>query len=285
MSESQEIDHPRVWWKEAIKRRRVRRFSSALVGGPRHRDYLVRLGMPFDKVALGYNAVDNEAFASRAERARLVPGSRQVLPESPYFLVVSRFVTEKNLPSLVRSYARYRADAPVDRAWDLVLVGDGPDAGEVERAIAESGHADSIHRPGFLQAEELAPWLAHASAFVHPSLMEPWGLVVNEAAASGLPLLVTDRAGCAETLVPDPSGTTGRRFDPRNELEMTAAMAWIAGLPEADRAAMGRRAFELVQGWGPGRFAEGAVEALRLAGGWDHQIIRPLRSEIAGARS
>ena len=66
MSESQEIDRPHVWWKELIKRRRLRWFDAALVGGPTHRDYLVQLGMPPARIALGYNAVDNDYFATAA---------------------------------------------------------------------------------------------------------------------------------------------------------------------------------------------------------------------------
>ena len=266
MSESHEIDHPRVWWKEAVKRRRVTRFSSALVGGPRHRDYLVKLGMPPERIAFGYNAVDHDAFARRADAARCSSDGRASLPDRPYFLATNRFVPEKNLVRLVEAFARYRDDATGDQSWDLVLCGDGPAAGEVDRKIQEVGLSGAIHRPGFLQEDAMAPWLAHASAFVHPSLMEPWGLVVNEAAACGLPLLVSDRAGCVETMVPDPSGTTGRRFDPRDDQELSAALAWMAGLPETERAAMGRRAAEVAASWGPGRFAEGAAEALRLAG-------------------
>src|SRR5262249_7707805 len=52
MSESQEIDRPRVWWKELIKKRRIRLFDAALVGGPPHRDYLIRLGMLARRIAL-----------------------------------------------------------------------------------------------------------------------------------------------------------------------------------------------------------------------------------------
>ena len=69
-SESQSIDRTRVWWKELIKMRRVRQFDAALVGGPAHRDYLVQLGMPADRIALGYNAVDNRYFATEADRWR-----------------------------------------------------------------------------------------------------------------------------------------------------------------------------------------------------------------------
>ena len=67
-------------------------------------------------------------------------------------------------------------------------------------AVQASGCAHAIHCPGFLQSEELVRYYAFASAFVHASISEPWGLVVNEAAACGLPLLVSDRAGCADTL-------------------------------------------------------------------------------------
>ena len=128
------------------------------------------------------------------------------------------------------------------------------------------GVAGAVHRPGFLQMDELPRWYAYASAFVHPSLMEPWGLVVNEAAACGLPLLVSDRAGCVATLVPDPPGTTGLRFDPADEPALAAALGAMAALPADRRAAMGQAAADVVSCWGPDRFARGTLEALDLAG-------------------
>lgn len=264
LSESQEIDHPRVWWKEAIKRRRISGVAAGLVGGPGHADYLATLGLPRDRIAFGYNAVDNDHFARLAEAARSSVDGRAGLPERPYFIAVSRFVPEKNLPRLVDAYARYRATTPAP-PWDLVLCGDGPGAGEVDEAVDRSGFASSIHRPGFLQAEHLPRWLAYSSGFVHPSLMEPWGLVANEAAACGIPLLVSDRSGCAETLVPDPAGTSGRQFDPTSMAEIADAMGWLAALPEADRRSMGGRAAGIVAEWGPDRFARGMLDALGFA--------------------
>jgi glycosyltransferase involved in cell wall biosynthesis len=265
MSESQAIDHPRVWWKEAVKRQRVRRFSSALVGGPRHRDYLVSLGMDADRISLGYNAVDGESFAAEAAAWRAGAAGRAGLPSAPYFLAVSRFVPEKNLPALVRAYDRYRREAGETKPWDLVLCGDGPGSREVWEAVAASPFAGSIHRPGFLQERELARWYAYAGAFVHPSLMEPWGLVVNEAAACGLPLLVSERAGSAETFVPEGPSTSGRRFDPRDEQAIAAALAWVAGLDPTERRGLGERAAGLAREWGLARFARGATEALQVA--------------------
>ena len=272
MSESRRIDHPRVWWKEAIKRRRVRRCAAALVGGPGHRDYLVDLGMPADRIALGYNAVDHRAFAQAAGQALSDPASRLGLPGRPYFLAVNRFVPEKNLTRLVRAFGRYRAASGAD-GWDLVVCGGGDDEPAIRAAIAEMGLESAVHLPGFLQAGEQARWQAHAGGFVHPSLMEPWGLVVNEAAACGLPLLVSDRAGCAETLVPEGAG---RRFDPTDEIEIAESLAWLAALTDDERSAMGRLAEANAASWGPQRFASGTLEAVGIA------MQRPLRKKARG---
>jgi glycosyltransferase involved in cell wall biosynthesis len=245
--------------------RRIRHFDAGLVGGPGHRDYLARLGMPPDRIALGYNAVDNDYFASGAHFWLESSTGRSGLPDAPYFLTVCRFAPEKNLVRLILAFARYRDQSNPSTAWDLVLCGDGPGAAKVAGAIAQSGCAGVIHRPGFLQADALTRYYAHAGAFVLPSLSEPWGLVVNEAAASGLPLLVSARAGCAATLVPDPQGTTGYQFDPLDLEEMTIKLALMAALPPGERRAMGRRAAEVVSSWGPDRFARGAMEAIDTA--------------------
>jgi glycosyltransferase involved in cell wall biosynthesis len=264
MSESQAIDRPRAWWKEAVKSRRVRRFDAALVGGPAHAEYLVDLGLPADRIATGYNAVDHDAFASAADAAREVPAAHP-LGGRPYLLCVSRFVGEKNLPTLVDAFARYREATAGEGAWDLVLAGDGPDADAVARAIAASGQGGAIHRPGFLQLDRLPAWYAFAGAFVLPSRSEPWGLVANEAAASAVPLVISDRCGCARTLVPDPPGTTGWRFDPADPAALADRIAHVAGMEHEARLALGRRARDVAAAWGPSRFASGLLAALDLA--------------------
>ncbi len=275
MSESQAIDHARVWWKEAVKRRRLQHVSAALVGGPRHRDYLVSLGMPATRIALGYNAVDGHAFAAQADTCHRDAEGRRGLPERPYFLAVSRFAPEKNLTALIAAYGRYRRQTEPSDAWDLALCGDGPAAAEVEAAAMASGFSSSIHRPGFLQTGALARWYAFASAFVHPSLLEPWGLVVNEAAACGLPLLVSDRAGASETFVPDGAAATGRRFDANDIDALAASLSWMASLPDEERRWLGGRAAAIARAWGPERFAAGAIEALETA-----EIVERMRHRV-----
>ena len=141
--------------------------------------------MPADRIALGYNAVDNAFLrATGPTLARRAPTDAEGCPRRPYFLSVCRFVPEKNLVRLIEAFARYRDAAGPTGAWDLVLCGDGPEAGEVERAVARERVTPARSTgPGSSRPRRCRRWYAHAAAFVLPSLMEPWGLVVNEAAA------------------------------------------------------------------------------------------------------
>src|SRR5258708_38301686 len=70
MCESSRQDEPRIWWKEAIKRRIAGLYSAALVGGQRHVQYLVELGMPRERIFTGYDLVDNHYFRQKAEQVR-----------------------------------------------------------------------------------------------------------------------------------------------------------------------------------------------------------------------
>ncbi|HPF86190.1 MAG TPA: hypothetical protein PK008_12225, partial [Aminivibrio sp.] len=71
MSESKADDAPRSWWKELVKRLGyIRHFSSAIVGGEKHQQYLLQLGMPADRIFTGYDVVDNDFFANRVDGLR-----------------------------------------------------------------------------------------------------------------------------------------------------------------------------------------------------------------------
>ena len=265
LSESQEIDHPRVWWREAVKRQRVLRYTSALVGGPRHRDYLVKLGMPAHQISMGYNAVDNDRYVMLAKLCRQAGRDAYPVPARPYFLSVHRFVPEKNGMLLIRAYEHYRQTCGANDPWDLVLCGAGPSEPEIRQRILSSPYVSSIHLPGFLQDHDLAAFYTFASALVHPSLMEPWGLVVNEAAACAVPLLISNRAGCVQTFVPQPNWITGCQFDTTDIGELTACLTRMAGCSESERRVMGQRATEVVAQWGPDRFAQGLIQAWHIS--------------------
>ena len=97
--------------------------------------------------------------------------------------------------------------------------------------------AGDVILAGFKQYDELPAYYGLASAFVHASTTEQWGLVVNEAMASGLPVLVSDRCGCAPDLVED--GVNGFTFDPYDVEALAGLMQRVAAMTDERRQAMG----------------------------------------------
>lgn len=259
MSESHSADAPRTWRKEFLKSRVVRLFSSALVGGAPHVDYLLGLGMPRDRIHIGYDVVDNKHFATGADLARSSVAklrSQKGLPEK-FFIACSRFVWPKNLANLCRAYACYRQRAGSE-AWKLVLVGDGVVKATLVDMASHLNLGDDMRMVGFKQYSELPIYYGLASAFVLVSTSEPWGLVVNEAMAAGLPLIVSTRCGCAHDLVEE--GINGFRVDPENFEEIADVMLKMASQNLA-LAKMGRASRHIIERWSPEFFAENMLRA------------------------
>jgi glycosyltransferase involved in cell wall biosynthesis len=263
MSATTAQDSARYWWKEVPKRRLVALFSAAVVAGQAHRSYLSSLGMPAERVFLGYDAVDNEYFREQSSAVQEEAAAwrrRLGLPER-YFLACARFVPKKNLIRLIRAFAQYRHQAHA-ASWELVLLGDGPERATIEHAVAEAGIGSVVHLPGFKQYDDLPKYYGLADAFIHASTTEQWGLVVNEAMASGLPVLVSERCGCAPELVC--SGENGYTFDPYDVAAMHRHIERMAD-GTYDREAMGEASRRIVDRWTPERFAEGLHQAVQVA--------------------
>jgi glycosyltransferase involved in cell wall biosynthesis len=144
-----------------------------------------------------------------------------------------------------------------------VLIGDGALRPRIEAEVQALGLDDVIHMPGFKQNHELPAWYGLADAFVHASTTEQWGLVVNEAMASGLPVLVSNRCGCAPDLVQD--GGNGFTFDPGDVEELAGLMQRVAAMSDERRRAMGRASERIIADWGPERFADGLMQAVQVA--------------------
>jgi glycosyltransferase involved in cell wall biosynthesis len=164
-------------------------------------------------------------------------------------------------------------------------------------------HGGAVFFYGFRQIEENAAFYALAEAFVLPSLKEEWGLVVNEAMAAGLPVIVSRTAGCAEDLLPEATASrssqcsvgsdqfggsettenckpqtenslelrsNGFAFDPRSSDALSEALRRIADPLNPKRstlnaAAMGRRSREIVAKFNCENFARQALSAARAA--------------------
>jgi glycosyltransferase involved in cell wall biosynthesis len=258
MSVSTDVDKRRVMPLERAKQVLVRRFDFGLVAGQRAGDYLCRLGMPKGRITVGGNVVDSSFFARRSAEVMEREASwraRYGLP-ARYFLYVGRLAPEKNLKVLLHAYGRYAAQAPRD-PWHLVCVGNGPE----ERALTDEAKGlapGAVHFAGFKDVDELPVYYSLAGCFVLPSTSEPWGLVVNEAMACGLPVLVSDRCGCVPELIQE--GRNGYRFAPDDVDHLALLLARVASA-EGERQAMARVSRALISDYTPERWASRLVEA------------------------
>lgn len=263
MSESTAHDARRTWLAEQVKRRILASCSAALVGGAPHRQYLRDLGVAEEVIFTGYDAVDNEHFRKGASRARQHGSDLRYALGLParYFFACSRFTKKKNLIGLLQGYARYRRWHGT-AAWKLVVAGDGELKSELLRAREEMDLQDSVEFVGAKSYVELPAYYGLASCFVHASTTEQWGLVVNEAMAAGLPVLVSNRCGCACDLVEE--GRNGYLFDPYDPASLAGAMYTIAA-ERRDQAAMGAASREIVSRWSPENFAENLALAAEKA--------------------
>lgn len=263
LSDSQRNDAKRSLWRERIKGRVVSLSDAALVAGPSHRDYVVRLGVPRENTFMGYDVVDNCHFSSGAQSARADQKAKRQLLGVPnkYLLASARFIPKKNLPRLIAAYGKAteaRAEAP-----HLVVLGDGPERGAVEAAIAKAGLTGRVHLLGFRCYADLPSLYGLSDGFVHVPTSEQWGLVINEAAASGVPVVASSACGATASLVAD--GQTGLVVDAEDEVSISKGLGQLMDLNNAERQQMGHAAQERVADWGPDTFTRGLLSAYHMA--------------------
>lgn len=209
----------------------VTRAAGALTLGCANERFYERIGMARDRWHRVPYFVDNEAVrvaatSGRAERAHMrkdlgVPG------EAVLITAVGKLLPRKRPLDLVRALRT------VPRNVHLLWIG----SGEMERAVraeAESlGVADRVHLTGFRPSTEVWRLMGASDLFALPSENEPWGLVINEAVAAGLPALVSDQCGAAEDLVvPQRTG----EIVPMGDVEAWSASiaAWELRVGEGD---------------------------------------------------
>jgi glycosyltransferase involved in cell wall biosynthesis len=217
----------------------VRGAAGAFVPGTAAAEYARSLGV--DLVELAPNAVDAELF----ERAAVDRSGR----DGCTFLYAGRLDPEKGIDTLLAAFR----DVP----GELVIVGDGTDA---ERLRPLAG--DRVRFAGSKDRDELLADYAAADVFVLPSRSEPWGMVLNEAAAAALPLVATEEAGAARDLVED--GRNGFRVPAGDVAALRDRLARLAADP-ALRTAAGARSRELAQRFTPPAWADGVVRLAERA--------------------
>ena len=266
-------------WKRRIKHWIVKRFDAALVGGQPQRRHFTALGIPEERIFIGYDAIDNDWFQKGAANAceKEVALRESMCLPNRYFLSLGRMIKKKNLSTLIKAYAAFCKHCKEPVA--LVMVGSGDeepmlrelarslelrvyDASQITPEIRSSLTYRDVIFYGFRQIDENPSFYALADAFVLPSLWEEWGLVVNEAMACSLPVLVAKGVGCAEDLVEE--GENGYTFDPQNAEKLCQLLIRLASDSEL-RQKMGNHSLKVINRWGCDNFARNAIAAATAA--------------------
>ena len=246
---------PKAGWRRRVKETAVppivRGAGGVLVVGSLARASVVALGADPSRIRVFANTIDVAAYGARAdallERRPALRAELGLAEHEVAVVSVARLVLEKGLDTLLRAAASADVRA--------VVVGSGPARSQLETLGTEAIFT------GELSGERVAEAYAAADVFALLSTHEPWGVAVNEAAASGLPLVLSDRVGAAADLLRDgengvlvPSGDTTAAADAFRRLRD----------PELRRA-YGARSRELVAGWGYEPSVDALVEACREA--------------------
>lgn len=212
-------------------------YDAAFVASERSADFAHRLGFSDSRVIRGVYACDHERFAAVAD----VRGS--AAPERA-FVFVGRLVAEKGIDVLAEGYRRYRR--MVDDPWPLLVSGAGAGAAELEGV-------DGVELLGFVQPADLPALLARSGCLVLPSRFEPWGVVIQEAAAAGLAVVCTWVCGASGRLVVD--GYNGRVTESGDADDLARAMVRISTSTDEERQAMARASRSLADQYTPRRWA------------------------------
>ena len=259
------ISHHAKFWKKAIKRlvypALFRQFKIFLPGGTKQAKYFEHYGVKSEHIIpmqMTVNTVEIRRYTKT-----LCENDRQKIREhyeigknKIVFLYVGRLVAQKGIGDLISVFNKIENENSI-----LLIVGDGPLRHQVENTIKIN---KKIRYVGRLSGKELIKIYCIADTLVLPSHLEPWGLVVNEAMATGLPVIVSDQVGCVEDLVSHQ--VTGLVVKAGCLVELKCAIEDMAISP-TKRIKMGKYAIEKISDWTLENAAKKVCQA------WD-QLVR-----------
>lgn len=188
-------------------------------------------GFDSDRIFYGIDVVDNAFWEIPSERTY----------QGQYFLTVGRLVQRKNFDGLIKAYKRLIEDKG-DFIPDLVIIGEGPMKLKLQEIAC-----DKVKILDFKSPEELRRFYQHSEMFILPSHLDTWGLVVNEAMASGALVAASNQCGCAESLV---SSTTGYVFESSNEDALCEIMKRHVELDEEQTRLIKEKVRRNIKDWG-----------------------------------
>jgi glycosyltransferase involved in cell wall biosynthesis len=264
---------PRPWWKQALKQVGLWLLLAnayALYIGRNNKAWFKKYGVPEERMFFTPYVVDNdrlqrERLALQPERDRL--RARFQLPRGkPVIATVSRLSAMKQPLALLDAYRRVREA----HECALLIVGSGELEEDLRREV-DGRRIRDVHFAGFLDQTQIAQAYTVADIFALLSAYdETWGLVVNEAMNFDLPIVVSDRVGCAADLVTH--GENGFVVPHDNREAMAAALASLVESPEL-RARLGAASGERIRAWSYAHTAEGILDAIAAATGIERRHV------------
>jgi len=205
------------------------------VPGDRQASFARRLG--FKNPLLGYYSARTDSFKSVSRNN-----------DAHKFIFVGRLVTVKGVEHLVQAYKDYRSST--NQPWELLIVGKGH-----LKNICDN--VEGIEVKDFIQPKDLPQLFAEASCFILPSTFEPWGVVIHEAAISGLPVICTYECGASTMFVRD--GQNGYIIN-HDASSLTEAMKKISSKSKDDLEEMSAASRLLGSMWTTEKWADYVYE-------------------------
>ena len=239
-------------WKNAVKRAIFPRVDAILGSGKESRAFAMRFGTPPDRAVSLPHSIDVRHYSNGTRQARphREAHRRELELQGTTFIYVGRLWWGKGINYLLDAFetVQHQSGDPVS----LLLVGDGPEESTLKRSCAERGIGNVVFA-GFRQKSELPKYYALADVFVFPTLGDPYGLVVDEAMACGLPVISTSAAGEIRDRIEE--GVNGYIVPPEDSAALAEYMLYLSRYPEL-RASMGQDSAEKIQGHTPEQWAE-----------------------------
>jgi glycosyltransferase involved in cell wall biosynthesis len=212
-NESTSGDHKRKKIIESLKSFIITRFDGYFNFGTLSKNYLISLGGKPEKMLVNRNCVDNVNINRIYENTLPERDNIKDLLKLPSknFIFVGRLIEYKNLIIMFEAFKIAQDKSNAD--WGILILGDGEQKDELLKYIADNNILNISFQKG-VSWDKVPYFLALSDVLVLPSYSETWGLVVNEAMACGLPVMVSEHCGCALDLVKNEGN--GYTFSPYN---------------------------------------------------------------------
>lgn len=230
-----------------------RTYSHTWATGDPQARYARKMGTSPDRTLSGFYTADVRPFLTALPQAR----ERRTERYPHRFIHVARYIPTKGQQLLCDAFAEL-CDQGRAGDWELHLVGAGELLDQV-RNSASGRHPRIVHR-GFVQAADIPQVLAGAGASVLPSLYEPWGVVVQEHACMGLPLLLSDAVGAGERFLE--VSANGYAHHAGDKADLQRSLLRIIGSTDEELMRMGDHSAALGASWSPELWAAMAEEHL-----------------------